>query len=59
MWTVDSPVDEGGVINVDSSYPQFSPTLQEVGHIGNPQVSFSVYSNLEDLLGFPRSYYYY
>lgn len=59
MWTVDSPVDDVGVICVDSSYPQFYPSLQRVGHIGNPQVSFSVYSNLEDKLGFPRSYYYY
>ena len=59
MCIVYSPVDSTGVNHVDLSYPQNSPTLQEVGHIGNPQVSFSVYSNLEDLLGFPRSYYYY
>lgn len=59
MWTVERAVEEFEGKNVDLSYPQnrsFSGRLVQNPY---PQLFFSVYTHLEDLLGFPRPYYYY
>jgi hypothetical protein len=59
MWTVDRAVEESGVKNVDSSYPQKSVFSAKLVQRLYPQLFFSVYNDLGDLLGFPRPYYYY
>lgn len=59
MWTVDRAVEEPGAKNVDLSYPQKWLIFCKVVQGLYPQVFFSVYMDLEDLLGFPRPYYYY
>lgn len=59
MWTVDRPVEGSGGKNVDSTYPQKQSISCKVVQGLYPQVFFSVYTYLEDLLGFPRPYYYY
>lgn len=59
MWTVDKDVGKFARNDVDSIYPQNKPSSPEFIQSLYPQVFFSVYIYLEDLLGFPRSYYYY
>lgn len=59
MWTVERVVEEFGARNVDRSYPQFRGTFCEFVQSPYPQLFFSVYRYLRDLLGFPRPYYYY
>jgi hypothetical protein len=59
MWTVDRLVEGSGGRNVDLSYPQISQVSCELVQRLYPQLFFSVYRHLGDLLGFPRPYYYY
>jgi hypothetical protein len=59
MWSVGKYVDKYVVQNVNSRYPQKVIVFDEVIHSPYPQMFFSVYSDLGDLLGFPRPYYYY
>lgn len=59
MWDVDKDVGKFARIDVDSSYPQNWQSYSEFMQSLYPQMFFSVYIYLEDLLGFPRSYYYY
>ncbi len=59
MWTVERVVEEFGVKNVDQSYPQKTALFCKVVQGPYPQMFFSVYMDLGDLLGFPRPYYYY
>jgi hypothetical protein len=59
MWTVDRVVEGSGGRNVDLSYPQFSKNPWQLVQRLYPQLFFSVYTYLGDLLGFPRPYYYY
>ena len=59
MWTVDNIVGKAGVKNVEPRYPQKRPTFCNFIQSLYPRLFFSVYSDLGDLLGFPRPYYYY
>ena len=59
MWSVENGVEESGVENVDPTFPQNSGILAKVAQNLCPHLIFSVYNDLDDLLGFPRSYYYY
>ncbi len=59
MWTVERVVEGSGGRNVDPSYPQNSQLSVKLVQRLYPQLFFSVYTHLEDLLGFPRPYYYY
>jgi len=59
MWTVENDV---GIFRIRlwiQSYPQKRPLSGKVMQKAYPQVLLSVYRDLEDLLGFPRPYYYY
>lgn len=47
------------LLNVDPFYPQKAPGFNDVLHRAFPQCFFNIYNDLRDLLGFPRSYYYY
>lgn len=59
MWHVDKAVEEFASKNVDCIYPQFLKSSGQISQSRYPQLFFSIYKNLEDLLGFPRPYYYY
>lgn len=59
MWTVERAVEDSGVKNVDLSYPQNQLFSWRLVQRLYPQMFFSVYNDLGDLLGFPRPYYYY
>lgn len=59
MWTVERVVEESGGWFVDPSYPQNRTVFSRFMQSRYPQLFFSVYRDLGDLLGFPRPYYYY
>jgi hypothetical protein len=59
MWTVDASVEKSARSFVDPSYPRKYEISGKVIKSFYPQLLFSVYSSLEDKLGFPRPYYYY
>lgn len=56
---MENPVENPGGKNVDCSYPQIITKSTLFIQRVYPQLFFSVYKGLGDLLGFPRPYYYY
>lgn len=59
MWSVENPVEESVVKNVNWIYTQNNLKKCELIQIVDPQMFLNVYRYLGHLLGFPRPYYYY